>query len=154
MTSRPPNRADKAGHWQTCSANPEMLLQFRQQAFASGDFGQVWDCYHPDSNFRRAFPDRAAYEEYGRMNLASQFVLTGWRILKQQVEVNRSQVLVLNTFTREDEPLAWFEWIRLIRVGAIWGIMEIARLERHRYPGPVETFDWKDFERLSDMIFF
>jgi hypothetical protein len=58
-------------------ATPANLLESRQRAFASGDFGQVWDCYHAASNFRQAFPDRSAYQEYGRTQLAGQFVLTG-----------------------------------------------------------------------------
>jgi hypothetical protein len=35
-----------------------------------------------------------------------------------------------------------------------WRSLESARVEREHFAGPVEEFDWKDFERLSDMVFF
>mgnify|MGYP006926386942 CR=1 FL=1 len=47
------------------SYTPSELIMARTEAFASGDFGFIYDSYHPESNFRRQFPDRGEYCRYG-----------------------------------------------------------------------------------------
>ena len=46
------------------SYTPSELIMARTEAFASGDFGFIYDSYHPESNFRRQFPDRGEYCRY------------------------------------------------------------------------------------------
>ena len=56
--------------------SPSELIIARSEAFARGDFGFIFDTYHSESNFRRQFPDRDEYLEFGKASPVSYTHLT------------------------------------------------------------------------------
>lgn len=133
---------------------PAELVLARWHAFRRGDFGFVWDCAHPESNFRQVFPDRPAYRDYGRKVLAGEFDFLECRILAEDVRGKLARVLAWQRFRHLGGEQAWFEWIRMRGTPEGWRIFQTARLASDAFAGAVENFSWADFERLCDMEFF
>jgi len=133
---------------------PEEFIRKRFRDFVAGDFGAIWDGYHPDTNFRQAFPDRAAYIAYGEEELAGSLVFQECRLLLQNVVGNRARVMLLNRFSDGDEDHTYFEYANLVAIDGEWHYFSGARLERGLFDGPVEEISWEAFKRLSDNLFF
>ncbi len=134
--------------------SPEEFIAKRLRDFVAGDFGAIWDSYHPDSNFRRAFPDREAYCQYGLSELAGSLVYLECRVLLRDVVGSRGRVMLFNRFTDGAETHTYFEYANLVAVGGDWTYFSGARLEREKYSGSPEELTWEDFKALSDMLFF
>jgi SEC-C motif-containing protein len=62
------------------SYTPSELIMARTDAFACGDFGFIYDSYHPESNFRRQFPDRGEYCRYGVESLSPDYKIIDCRV--------------------------------------------------------------------------
>lgn len=133
---------------------PGELVRARGRAFAERDFGFIFDTYHPDSNFRRQFPDRAAYIRYGRSSLAEEFQIRECRILKKNVEGDEARVLFyLDTLFRgERSEVLELSLFRQTAEG--WRYYSSQKLERSEFPGEIDEIDWEDFDRGGERIFF
>ncbi len=132
---------------------PGRIVLERMKAFSGEDFGRVWDFYHPDSNFRSAFPDRAAYEDHAQLELSRTFRFLEWRVLFEE-SGTVGRVLLYNVFQRDDMVWEGIEGLELAPTEQGWRILATARLERARFPGTLETLSWGEFVRLTDGIFF
>jgi SEC-C motif domain protein len=133
---------------------PEDFIAQRFHDFLAGDFGAIWDSYHPESNFRKAFPDRQAYCQYGAEELAGSLEYRECRVLLCDVVENRARVMLLNRFTDGAATHLFFEYANLVASNGNWRYYSGARLEREKFPGPPEDLSWEDFKELSDMVFF
>jgi SEC-C motif-containing protein len=133
---------------------PAELVRARGRAFAERDFGFIFDTYHPDSNFRLQFPDRAAYIRYGRSTLAEDFQIRECRILKERIGDQETRVLFyLDTLFRGERSEV-FESSLFLRTEEGWRYHSSQKLERTEFPGEIEAIDWEDFERVGEKIFF
>ena len=133
---------------------PEKLIDQRFRDFLAGDFGAIWDSYHPESNFRNAFPDREEYCRYGEAELAGALVYEECRVLRSDVVDNRARVLLLNRFVDGEESHLYFEYANLVMNDGVWSYYSGARLEREAFSGEPEELSWEEFKALSDMVFF
>ena len=132
---------------------PAQIVLNRMEAFAGGDFGRVWDAYHPDSNFRSAFPDRAAYVSHAEQNLSKTFRFVEWRVLLEEVGTV-ARVLLYNVLQLEGTTKAGIEGLELALTDEGWRILATARLEGENCPVAIETLSWSEFVRLTEGIFF
>ena len=132
----------------------EEFIAKRFSDFVAGDFGAIWDSYHPDSNFRRAFPDRDAYRAYGAAELSGNFVFETCRILLQNTVGQRARVMLLNRFADGGDRYVFFEYANLVSIDGEWRYFSGARLERDKFEGIAEEISWEKFKELSDGVFF
>jgi SEC-C motif-containing protein len=135
------------------SLSPSQLILARSRAFAEGDFGFVYDSYHPDSNFCRQFPDRQAYLDYARTVLALDFVIDDCRIVKERVAVDQARVLFCLDLRFRGERVETFELALLLATADGWRYHSGQKLAREDFAGEVEAIDWEDFERGEKVVF-
>jgi SEC-C motif-containing protein len=134
--------------------SPSQLILARSRAFTEGDFGFVYDSYHPDSNFCRQFPDRQAYLDYARTVLALDFVIDDCRIVKEQVAEGQARVLFYLDACFRGERVETFELALLLSTADGWRYHSGQKLTRDEYRGEIEAIDWEDFERAREKIVF
>lgn len=133
---------------------PEEFIEKRFQDFVNGHFGAIWDSYHPEGNFRRAFPDRDAYRSYGAAELAGTFRFESCQVLLQDRVGQRARVMLLNRFKDGEEEHVFFEYANLVAIDGTWHYFSGARLERDKFAGAAEEITWETFKELSDGVFF
>lgn len=133
--------------------SPSQMILARSRAFTEGDFGRVYDSYHPESNFCRQFPDRQAYLDYARSVLATDFVIQECQILREKVEGNQAQVIFYLDIRFRGERIETFELALLLRTGEGWRCHSSQKLGRDEFPGEIDAIDWRDFERVEKAIF-
>lgn len=134
--------------------SPSQLILARCRAFADGDFGFVYDSYHPDSNFCRQFPDRQAYLEYGRSVLAADFVIHECRILQEKVEGERARVIFYLDARLRGERVETFELSLLLPGREGWRYHSGQKLLRSEFAGKIEEIDRDDFEKVREKVIF
>lgn len=133
---------------------PEEFIAKRHDWFLAGDFGAIWDSYHPDSNFRRAFPDREAYCRYGVEELAGNLVYEECRVLLRDEAGDRARVMLFNRFADGSVTHVFFEYANLVAIDGDWHYYSGARLAGEAFAGAPEELTWDEFRALSDMHFF
>lgn len=134
---------------------PADLIEERCRAFREGDFGFVYDSYHPDSLFLQQFPDREDYLRYGRDVLARDFQIRRWRILRQRQIAADEVRLIFYLETRfRGETAEILEMATIIHTRVGWRYQGGQKMERREFPGPVETITFADFEKMREKIFF
>jgi SEC-C motif-containing protein len=133
---------------------PGELLLARCRAFGRGDFGFIFDSYHPDSNFRRHFPDRGAYIAQGHAVLATEFAITECRLLRERVEGDEARVIFYLDCRFRGIRQESFELALLLRTDEGWRYHSAQKLERSEYSGAIAEIGWDDFERAREKVFF
>ena len=134
--------------------SPSQLVLARSRAFTEGDFGRVYDSYHPDSNFCRQFTDRQAYLDYARSVLAADFVIHECRILREKVEGDQAHVIFyLDTVFRGQQAES-FELALLLRTPDGWRYHSGQKLLRSEFAGKIDEIDRDDFEKAQEKVFF
>jgi SEC-C motif-containing protein len=134
--------------------SPSQVLLARSRAFSEGDFGLVYDSYHPDSNFCRQFPDRQAYLDYARSVLATDFVIRECRILREKVEGNQARVIFYLDTMFLGQQAESFELALLLRTPGGWRCHSGQKLLRSEFAGKIDEIDWDDFEKAKEKVFF
>jgi SEC-C motif-containing protein len=134
--------------------SPSQLILTRSRAFTAGDFGFVYDSYHPDSNFRRQFSDRQAYLDYARSVLAADFVIQECRILRERVEGDRASVIFYLDVRFGGERIETFELALLLSTGEGWRYHSGQKLERREFAGEIDEIDWDAFEKVKEKVLF
>ncbi len=134
--------------------SPSELILARRKAFEEGDFGFIFDSYHPDSNFRSQFPDREAYLAYGRQALASDFVILSCRILKERSGEEETLILLYLESSFRGERQALFEAAHFLKTSQGWRYHWGEKLERSGFSGPIEELGWEEFEKATGKILF
>jgi len=134
--------------------SPAELILARCRAFGAGDFAFIYDSYHPDSNFRRQFPDRQEYLDYARTVLAADFRIADCRILRERSREGEAELILYLDILFRGERSECFERVLLRRLAGGWRYHSAQKLDRSDYRGAVDSIDWSDFERARDKIFF
>jgi SEC-C motif-containing protein len=136
------------------SSSPADLILQRCRAFVEGDFGFIWDIHHPESFFRRLYPDRSSYLDYAGSTLLADFTIRECRILQQQEEEGEARVIYYLDILFKGERRESFELVWLRRLDGHWRYFATQKLDRQEFPGEVEAIGWADFEQVTDKIVF
>lgn len=135
------------------ATSPSELILARCRAFGAGDFGFIYDSYHPDSNFRRQFPDRRDYLAYARSALAVDFHIVECRILREEAGEQARVIFYLDTLYR-GRRVEILELALLLRTDGGWCYHSGQKIDRSDFAGEIEAIDWLDFEKISDKAVF
>jgi SEC-C motif-containing protein len=136
------------------SYSPSELVLARCRAFGEGDFGFIYDTYHPQSYFRAQFPTRRAYVRHGAHCLSGDFRIRECRILKEEIAGDEARVLFyLDTLFR-DESAESFELSLFRGTTRGWRYHSSQKLGRGEFAGKIEEIGFLDFEKVKDKVFF
>ena len=134
--------------------SPADLVRERCRAFGRKNFAFIYDTYHPDSYFRRQFPDRQAYLEHGAQTLSADYRIRQCRVLREEEEGEEARVLFYLETVYQGESVETFELSRFLVTAGGWRYHSSQKLARDEFPGPVEAIDFADFEKVRDKVFF
>lgn len=133
---------------------PSDLIFARNEAFSRGDFGFIYDSYHPESNFCRQFRDRDEYIHLGKTALAQEYQISRCQTIAEKIIGDEAQVIFLMSMVvqgvlRKYAELAWF-----VREEDRWYYLRGLKMTADDLPENPESLDFEDFERLDqDTIF-
>ncbi len=134
---------------------PAEILELRVRAFRLGDFGLIYDSYHPDSFFRHHFPDRSDYIRYAWNHLRRDFRIRSCAVLRQRrLSEEEFQIIFRHVVEVSGDIVESLELARFYATCEGWRYHSSQKLEARDYPGPPEEIDFADFERLTDKVFF
>lgn len=85
----------------TPAATPESLILSRAAAFSRGDFGFIYDSYHPDAAFLRFFPIRGEYVDYACHELSGSYRISDCRVLRSEVLEDEAYSLFCQTIEHD-----------------------------------------------------
>lgn len=136
------------------SRSPAALILARCRAFREGDFGFIYDSYHPESFFRRQFSNRADYVRHGRTALGRDFQIDECRILREETGAAESRVIFyLDTrFKGTRAQSVELAFLRLEEGG--WRYHSSQKLTAEEACKVIEEIDFEDFERVKEKVFF
>ncbi len=134
--------------------SPAELVLARARAFARGDFGFIYDSYHPESYFIEQFPSRQSYLLYGRQSLADDFEIVECRILKEKAAGDDAQVMFYLDTLFKGVRSESFELSLFMKTSEGWRYHSSQKLSRDDYSGAIGDLDWDDFEKVKDKVFF
>ncbi len=133
---------------------PAELVAARCRAFQQGDFGFIYDSYHPDSPFRQLYPRRLDYLQQGRGELQRDFRILECRVLKEEIGEGEARVLFYLVSKFQGRSGETFELSRFQRTPSGWRYHSSLKLERGEFSGGLEEIDWADFDRVDQRIRF
>ncbi|MFA5516706.1 MAG: hypothetical protein WDA20_10505 [Desulfuromonadales bacterium] len=133
---------------------PSGVVLARCRAFVEGDFNLIYDSYHPDSFFRRLYPNRESYLDYAREVLSGEFEIRECRILKEQTFTDEAWVLYYLDILYQGTRRESFEYCRLGLLAGEWRFLTTQKIERQDFSGAPEAIDWEDFERVEEKIIY
>jgi len=131
------------------SYTPSELIMARTEAFVSGDFGFIYDSYHPESNFRRQFPDRGEYCRYGVESLSPDYKIIDCRVLDEDCGDGESRVLFLMRMHVQGTSLQFAELAWLKKEGQAWRYHRSQKMTSSELPAEPETLSFRDFSGLD-----
>ena len=129
--------------------SPAELIMARSQAFGRGDFGFIHDSYHPESNFRRQFPDRAEYCRYGMDNLRPDYRIIDCRVLDEDCGDEESRVVFLMRMDVQGATVCFAELAWLRKVGREWRYHRGQKMTSSELPDEPENLSFGDFSDLD-----
>ena len=132
--------------------SPSEIILARCKAFSEGDFAFIYDTYHPDSFFRRLYPDRDAYLSFGHSVLAHDFRIRECRILREEISGEGARVIYYLDAVFQGRRLESFELCRLLRQGEGWLYRATQKMEREEFAGEIGEIGWDDFERVENKV--
>ncbi len=136
------------------AADPEALLRQRVAAFRRGDFGFIYDSYHPEAPFRQQFPDREDYLRFAGEEIAPRVRIARFRILKTRRQQGKAEVIFHQLLFSSAGAQESFELALLEMVDDCWCYWGSQRLDRAGFRGRPEDLDFADFAAAAEKIFF
>lgn len=133
---------------------PAQLVHARCAAFQRGDFGFIYDSYHPDSPFRSLYPQRQAYLRQGQGELLRDYRIDACRVLREEVGDSQARVLFYLATRFQGAATETFELSSFLATAAGWRYLSSQKLERQEFAGAIEEIDWDAFEGVKDRIVF
>lgn len=134
--------------------SPADLIFQRNRAFADGDFGQVFDSYHSESNFRRQFESRDEYILLGQTSLSQDYKIIDCQILKEHVSGAQAQVIFLMEMRVEGQLQSYAELSWLELEGGVWRYQRGLKMTQEELPENPETLSFADFAKLDHSTIF
>jgi SEC-C motif-containing protein len=139
---------------QSPDTSPSALILARIEAFRHGDFGRVYDTYHPASNFRRQFPDRAEYIRHGWANLGKEFRIRSCTIIREECAATSARVIFWLEFDLHGASHGYAELAWLERDAEGWRYRCGQKLTADELPVPAARLDFSHFDRLADKVIY
>ncbi|WP_139800673.1 YchJ family metal-binding protein [Geothermobacter hydrogeniphilus] len=137
-----------------CHSLPRRLVEERVEAFREGNFGFIYDSYHPDAPFLEQFPDREEYLSYAAEEIAGSCTIERMTILYERQQDARAEVVIQQLLKTAAGYQESFELVRLGMVAGGWKYLGSERIERKDFQGRPEDLRPKDFERVPNRFFF
>lgn len=133
---------------------PSELIRARAQAFAHGDFGFIYDSCHSSSNFRRQFPERDDYLQYGRASLSKDYRIISCRVLDESNDAYEPRVIFLMVMLVLGivQQYAELAWLRM--ENGAWRYHRGQKIAADELPGQPEKLSFDDFARLDPSTIF
>lgn len=136
------------------ATDPAALILARAAALKGGDYGAVWDSYHPEANFRRQFPEREEYIRYGWHHLGKDFKVRACAIVRVAEEPDQARVIYLMDFALHGERQVYAELAWLERGGEGWLYRCGQKLAADEWPVPGAQLDFAHFDAVTDKILY
>ena len=134
--------------------SPSEIVLERFRAFLVGDFGFIYDTYHPDSNFRQQYQDRDGYIRHGNSELIESFQLEECRIVKENVVGSKAQVIFLMKMTTEGRTNSYAERAWFLLEKQDWYYYRSQKITMDELKVNPENLDFKDFDQLDSSTIF
>jgi SEC-C motif-containing protein len=135
--------------------SPASLVEKRRRALAQGDFGFIYDSYHPDSPFREHFPDRTAYLEYARSELRGKFEIRQCRVLREErLSVEEACVLFYLDVRHGGQRYESVELSRMLFQDGAWRYHSGWKTDRRTFACALEDIEPGEVKRLAEGICF
>ncbi len=135
--------------------SPAEVVLARCRAFTDGDFPRIYDFYHPDSFFRRLYPEREGYLDYAREVLARDFAIERMPRSERgsRMATTRASCIIWRSLSSNaDRKVSNTpDCVFTMAAGAF---LTTQKLERHDFAGPPETIGWEDFDRVEEKIIY
>ena len=138
----------------TDTSTPSSLILARVDAFRRCDFGFIFDSYHPQSNFRRQFPDRDEYIRYGWANLGKEFRILVCRVVREEIAGNSAQLIFWLEFEIHGVRQRYAELAWLEEAGEGWCYRCGQKLEADAWPVPAAQLDFVHFEAVAEKVMY
>jgi len=136
------------------TSSPSQLILSRVEAFRRCDFGFIFDTYHPDSNFRRQFPDREEYIRHGWANLGKEFRIHACTILREEAEGRAARVIFSLEFELHGMHQGYAELAWLEDDGEGWRYRCGQKLTVDEFPVPVDRLDFRHFDEAPNKVLY
>lgn len=133
---------------------PTELIAARVAAFRRGDFGFIYDSYHPKSFFLQQFDDRSAYLAFAEEQLAGRIRIEDCRILREEIGSSAARIIFYQRIEVAGERQETFELARLYREQGVWRYHSSQKLSRNEFAGAPEQLDFVHFEQVVDKVWF
>lgn len=134
--------------------SPSQLILSRVEAFRRCDFGFIYDSCHPDSNFRRQFPDRDEYIRHGWANLGKEFRILACAIIREETGDGRARVIFSLEFEMHGTRQLYAELAWLEDSGAGWLYRCGQKLTPDEFPVPVARLDFCHFDEAPNKVLY
>ncbi|PLX89909.1 MAG: hypothetical protein C0618_00245 [Desulfuromonas sp.] len=134
--------------------DPTSTIEARMQALERGDFGLIYDSYHPDAPFLAHFTSRSEYLLFAAEQLTGT-ALSDWGIADQRIlSDGQVEVLLWMRVGVDGNTQLLFELALLIREGEQWCYHSAQKLTRADYSGPVGRIAFSHFDQATEKIRF
>jgi SEC-C motif-containing protein len=134
--------------------SPSELIAERNRAFAMGDFGFIFDTFHPDSNFRRQFPARDEYVAVGQSSLSQDFHILSCEILHERVSGDEAQVIFLMQMKAQGVLQQYAELAWLKADDGEWRYHRGLKVADYELPDDPEALTLEYFAKLDQSTVF
>jgi SEC-C motif-containing protein len=133
---------------------PSQLILARVEAFRRCDFGFIYDSCHPESNFRRQFPDRDEYIRYGWANLGKEFRIHACGIIREETEGGHARVIFTLEFELHGTRQVYAElaWLEAVEAGWLYRCGQ--KLLPEEFPVPANRLDFHHFYEAPNKVLY
>ena len=132
----------------------QQLLENRFTALSCGDYGTLYDSYHPDAPFLQQFGDRRIYRDFARQQLASMRIIDWSCPLQRTAGDNRTEALLVMEIATESGTQFFYELALLIDTEAGWQYHSAQKLGADDYVGIAQQIDFSHFDNAVQKIRF
>ena len=132
----------------------QQFLAQRFSALDTGDYGAVYDSYHPSAPFLQQFSSRSTYLRFARQQLG-EIKIRNWSCLRQRVVAERQlEVLLVMEIVTESGAQFFYELALLIETDGEWSYHSAQKLGTDDYSGSPENIDFHHFDSMPQKIRF
>lgn len=133
---------------------PETLLEDRLRALAEGDYGKVYDSYHPDAPFLEHFADRADYLAFAGQQLTTVRV-TAWRIVASRPATAGAVEVILSMRVMSPTGMADLHELALLIPSVDgWRYHSAQKLSGDEFAGATADIDFTHFDLADPKVRF
>lgn len=134
--------------------SPSQLVAARCRAFQQGDFGFIYDSYHPEAPFLELYPNRRDYLLQGQRELQPHFRILDCRVLKEDRAGSEARVLFHLVTSFQGVATETFEPSNFQQTATGWRYNSSLKLARDKFPGGLAEIDWSDFHLVEGRLRF